>query len=511
MCNRGLIAFLFLLSASAASAADEQNPCEVTSAMHDLYLVAKAGQAEHTGMENVILRDKGARVVPDAMEQTFQLDDFADPLGEKLAQYTIATYVFADTPSRLVQAGADRLDQADDGKTPLVAKVKALSERFDLQKLDWTQVSVVTDPTGKKRTQIRMYLPEISTRLNPLTPTRQSTFAVIGCPRPGSSAGQRIQYMAELSVSSYWYARVWVGVICAAVYLGVALALTSGRGTQGARPGLLRRLDPVFITQDSLGFGSASRLQVFFFTVVIAATLAYIFLRAGYLSEIPSTLLYLLGIVGVGGTLTKLVANARVDLDDDLTLTTDRWLTRHGIVFPPRTPRWRDLLVTGKEFDVYKFQGLVFSGLVGAWILTSGVTSLADITIPANITLLLGLSQAVSVGGKVVAGPGRKGLNDAVRRAIAAETELLKIIPAADPYHYEARKRGLAYSLGQVPSPQQASVPAAARLAYAAFKTEVAAVLGLASQFLGGGRAIEVEPAEPADDTAGTFAPAGSG
>lgn len=511
----GLVGLLFLLSVATASAADEQSPCELTDAVHDLRLVTRAGQFAHTGMENVTLRDKGARVIPDAMEQTFELDDFDAPLGDRLDKYNVATYIFANTSSELVQAGADGLLQPGSDAAGLASKVRALSDRFDLRKLDWTHVSVVADSAGKRRTQLRVYLPAISTRLGLLLPIRQSTFAVIGCPKPGSGAGSMIQYMVEQDVSSRWYALVWAALVTAVVYLLVALGLASGRAggnkVPGARPGLLRRLDPVFITQDSLGFGSASRLQVFFFTVVIAATLGYVFLRAGYLSEIPTTLLYLLGIVGVGGTLSKLVGNARANLDDDLTLTTDRWLTRHGVVFPPRTPRWWDLLVTGKEFDVYKFQGLVFSGLVGMWILSSGVTNLADITIPANITLLLGLSQAVAVGGKAVAGPSRKGLNDAVRRAIAAEVELLKAIPATDPYHYEAQKRGLAYSLGQNPAPQQAQVPSATQAAYAAFKTEVAAVVGLASQLLGGGRAIEVEPVEPADDTASGPFPAGAG
>jgi hypothetical protein len=109
------------------------------------------------------------------------------------------------------------------------------------------------------------------------------------------------------------------------------------------------RTRPVVITQDGLGFGSTSRLQIFFFTIVLVATLTYVFLRAGYLAEIPSDILPLLGIGAASGVVSRVIGNARASGQQDLTLRTDRWLSRHGIVFPPRTARWRDLLMTSQE------------------------------------------------------------------------------------------------------------------------------------------------------------------
>ena len=498
--------------------------------LRNLRLAARMAQVETRTLETVGLKDQGARMVPDAQTQAFQLQDDI-PLGS----FAITVLMFAETPSMLVAAGADTVTSDAD--------VQRLTRQFDVRQLDMARIRVADDAAGRFRTRLGVYIPPIRAAFGPLWPIRLSTFAVIACPKPpgrapaepgqvpgqlsgeppgeppGERPGERMDaYVLMQDVSDGSAAAIDVVLAVLVLWLLVALACRLGRAGKGQGPrgeARARRgwgwLDPVLITQDSLGFGSTSRLQIFYFTVVLAATLTYVFLRAGYLSEIPSNLLYLVGIVGAGGTLSRVVANARADRDDNITFTTDRWLSRHGIVFPPRTARWWDLVVTGKEFDVYKFQGLVFSLLVGAWILSSGLSNLADLKIPDNIMLLLGLSQAIYVGGKAVAEPSRKGLNDAVARAIRAETALLASILPDHPYHEQARLRGLAFGLGEPPPAQLVPLPDGARAAYDAFRTEATAVLGLANQILGSRVAVVVEPVEPPDDTGGNPAPSATG
>jgi hypothetical protein len=63
---------------------------------------------------------------------------------------------------------------------------------------------------------------------------------------------------------------------------------------------------------------------------------------------------------------------------------------------------WRDLFTTDGEFDVYRYQSFIFSLAVGGALLISGVVQLSSFEIPTTLLGILGLSQAVYFGGKLV-------------------------------------------------------------------------------------------------------------
>ncbi len=55
-----------------------------------------------------------------------------------------------------------------------------------------------------------------------------------------------------------------------------------------------------------------------------------------------------------------------------------------------------------KEFDIYSFQMAIFSVVVGVALLSTNLTGLATFEIPDELLGLLGLSQAIFIGGKSV-------------------------------------------------------------------------------------------------------------
>src|SRR4029077_13637142 len=77
-------------------------------------------------------------------------------------------------------------------------------------------------------------------------------------------------------------------------------------------------------------------------------------------------------------------------------------------------------------FDVYHFQMLIFSLVVGVALLQVGFTDLSAFTIPAALLAVLGLSQALYVGGKLVASPACGDLDKALTELRNRETAFVE-------------------------------------------------------------------------------------
>ena len=84
--------------------------------------------------------------------------------------------------------------------------------------------------------------------------------------------------------------------------------------------------------------------------------------------------------------------------------------------------KWRDIVSGTDGFDVYRFQMLVFSLVVGLALLQVGFTDLSSFEIPPALLGVLGLSQAIYIGGKLTEAPSMQDLDKALDTLIAAET-----------------------------------------------------------------------------------------
>jgi hypothetical protein len=228
--------------------------------------------------------------------------------------------------------------------------------------------------------------------------------------------------MVSMRVSSPLYSAflAWP----AALILYVLAAFAARRTDAGTAP-WWRYLDPVTITAGADGRGSLSKLQILFFSMIVFGLLAYIVARSGVLSDMSASVLLLLGITGVGSAAAKGTDAQR----DRISFDNRAWLVRKGWLAPTaftaqNAASWYDIVSSDGEFDVFRYQNVIFSLVVGVALLTAGINELASFTIPENLLGILGLSQVVYIGGKLVAKTSVGELNDAVTALRDLEAKL---------------------------------------------------------------------------------------
>lgn len=168
--------------------------------------------------------------------------------------------------------------------------------------------------------------------------------------------------------------------------------------------------------------------------MIVFGLILYLVLRTGMLAELSSTIMLLLGITGFGSTIAKGADSQR----NAFSAENRAWLMQHGWI--PTTPvvrsnaaSWRDLITTEDEFDVYRFQSLIFSIVVGLALVAGGVVQLSSFAIPQTILGILGLSQAVYISGKLVTPTTMTDLNGLVADLRVQEKKLQGAARAAKP------------------------------------------------------------------------------
>lgn len=162
----------------------------------------------------------------------------------------------------------------------------------------------------------------------------------------------------------------------------------------------LHRLTPWYVS-GSGGRASLSQLQMLLFTLVVATLLFYQWLRTGVLENISTDLLYLIGISTVGAGGSQVTDSIKKSLDSKVYDYVQQlgWFTApmaeiHG------TASMADLLLTNKRFDIYKFQMMMFTLVIAAYIIASGADELGSLQISATLLTLMGMSQGAYMGGK---------------------------------------------------------------------------------------------------------------
>ena len=152
------------------------------------------------------------------------------------------------------------------------------------------------------------------------------------------------------------------------------------------------------------GQASLSQLQMLIFTLIVATLLFYQWLRTGLLENLSTDLLYLIGISTAGTAASQVAMAIRKNLDPDIYLYVQQlgWFTapiaEAKSVGPPS-----GLLMTDRRFDIYKFQMLVFTCVIAAYVVASGASKLGSIHISATLLTLMGMSQGAYVGGRAAA------------------------------------------------------------------------------------------------------------
>jgi hypothetical protein len=193
--------------------------------------------------------------------------------------------------------------------------------------------------------------------------------------------------------------------------------------------------NPVVLTAGPNGLGSATNLQILFFSMIVFGVVAYIWMMTGHLTGLSSTVVLLMGISGVGGTVAAGadLANNRLSFDNWAWLINRDWLPPGGIS-EVNAAKWKDIFTTNGSFDVYRFQMICFSLVVGASIIGVGtqINDLTSFEVPQALLGILGLSQVVYVAGKLVAPPSISDLDAQITKLQDLEKKLRELNDTAN-------------------------------------------------------------------------------
>ncbi|WP_299813233.1 hypothetical protein [Tardiphaga sp.] len=219
--------------------------------------------------------------------------------------------------------------------------------------------------------------------------------------------------LTTVRLSPYWLS---IGITVAEVfllYVWIAFALRTRDHTLAS---FVRTLDPARLTAGPDGKGSLSTFQTLSFSLVVVGLISLLLLQTGMLTDISGTILTLLGISGIGATVAKGADAQRNTLSAD----NRAWLLRRGWIPMAKTPvdpsnaSWRDFFSTDGVFDVYRYQSFIFALVVIGALIAAGVTQLSTFVIPDTILGIVGLSQVVYIGGKLVTPTNMSDLNAAI-------------------------------------------------------------------------------------------------
>lgn len=281
---------------------------------------------------------------------------------------------------------------------------------------------------------------------------------------------------------------LWAGLFAsAAIFLGYAFAARSF----DEDPIRGWRWSPLTITAGVFGRASLSNLQLLFFSLVVFWVVLYVLYKDAQLTNLSEHVLYLLGIGAIGSGAAKVVAvsRKRLSFENWAWLKRKKWI-KEDIGRQRRPPVWSDLVKSDGAFDIFKFQSVVVSAIVGFGILIVGVVSrdpngLANFKIPEGLLGLLGLSQVTYIGGKVAAPAPVEELNKQLNEVRDLEGKFREAVAKA-------------WAATSPPVRDLATAILAAPDAYAAFRDKANNALEMVTERIGGRHtAAEVNPDIP--------------
>jgi hypothetical protein len=228
-------------------------------------------------------------------------------------------------------------------------------------------------------------------------------------------------------------------------------------------PGILKANWLLRIISTPSGFASLSQLQIILWTFVVAASAVYVMSLSGQLIAITTGILVLLGIAGAAGlgakahneaqgataeadaakaaaekaaadinaaqkaaeaaappadpgATARIAAESNVAVAELATKTAIANATKaraDALKNPPPTqiPKWTDLIVNEsvkddgtatREIDVTRFQMLLFTLITAGFVLMSVVTTYVIPEISTGFLTLMGISNGVYIGSKIV-------------------------------------------------------------------------------------------------------------
>jgi len=280
---------------------------------------------------------------------------------------------------------------------------------------------------------IRFIVPDIAN-----SPWARRTFVVRIC----DSSSQPASAVAAINIPvspPVWSKLIALGIL---LLFYVAFAFTVSRVRQQRHPlatkypayatanpfGFWQHLNPVVLTANAFNRGSIQKLQVLLFSFLIGGMVLSLVLSLGYLTDLSVTVALLLGVSAVGAAVAQTTATSR----NRLGFENWAWLVKKEILpineADQAGPRLSDLVMTDREFDIYKLQTLIFTVVVAIALLVEGEENLGSFAVPQTLLGILGLSQIVYVSGTLATPASVADLDDAITSLRDLETKVQTVI-----------------------------------------------------------------------------------
>ncbi len=276
-------------------------------------------------------------------------------------------------------------------------------------------------------------------------------------------------YRGVLTLTLAWVALIYLGCAAANAQALRRRAVRDGRPAPAYARALRRSLNPAVLTAEMNGRASLSNLQVFGFSLLVAALVLFILLRLGTLADLSADILLLLGIAAVGTAGGKLADQSR----NRLSAETYAWLRQKGWLASGQVETcWSQLFTTDGTLDVTKLQMGAFSLVVAFALGLLGSFDLSTFDIPDTLLGVLGLSQGVYVAGKAVTPPTFRDYDRQVGRLREAEqryrqaptpqarADYAQAVRLAATMHREVFGNAIPDELREPPEPSPGRAPA---------------------------------------------------
>jgi hypothetical protein len=278
--------------------------------------------------------------------------------------------------------------------------IKGCDKAIDSTRIAYTK----SNPADAGETLVGIELPSSACWYLLSVPGSLKVTAEIGAAEPGKLT---TLFDETVHVSGLWLPLLITLLIVALTYPGCAAIYYFMRQRNNkADLTFLQSLDPVQITANPYGRGSLGKLQIFLFTLIVFGLLIFYLLRSGVIASMSTDVMLLLGISAAGAVGGKIAyrANRRVSFENWAWLIRNGWLPDKDKRDIAPQAHWRDLFLDGNtdEFDPYAFQMAVFSLVVAIALVKSTLAGLGTFKIPAELLELLGISQAVYIGGAAI-------------------------------------------------------------------------------------------------------------
>jgi hypothetical protein len=307
-----------------------------------------------------------------------------------------------DPEARFHPTRPDRLDLSSDGKTLKVT-------------------TRVPDLWPDKDTP-RVYI--TGARLVPLADVR---ILALGPKQPVGTARFFASALTTIGITSLWVAGAFtlvaVGIGFLLLYIVTRIRLKGGPAANAYLP--LR-----LITTPG-GYASLSQLQIVLWTFIVGAAAVYVMSLSGELVEITTGTLVLLGISGTAVVGSKWHSEAQDAAKQQAQATSQASGPIPPPITPPptapaatpRDPMWSDLFINEtrvlnaagnpvlganglpivrREIDVTRVQMLYFTLISGSFVIVQVLTTYVIPEIPQGFVTLMGISNGVYMGSKIV-------------------------------------------------------------------------------------------------------------